>query len=142
MTSEALAGKGLMQSRQEWEARNRSLADSMSGLINRFAVMPGGATGRGIDVGCQAGALTDAMAETTPFGWTGIDPGISEARTSSRGQALLPGTADALPFADASFEVALFANVYEHVLPERRADSLLENPSCAGPPRLRRRPDP
>ncbi len=126
MTTQALAGTGVMQSPAEWEARNRALSDSMSELINRYAARAGARTGRGIDVGCQKGALTDAMEQATPFTWTGIDPGIEEPRSSAAGRPLLHGTADSLPFEDASFDVALFANVYEHVLPERRRDSLLE----------------
>ena len=89
MTSEALAGTGLMQSPQEWETRNRVLAESMSALINRFAAADLGEGDRGIDVGCQAGALTDAMQLQTPFDWTGIDPTISEPRRSGLGLELL-----------------------------------------------------
>jgi SAM-dependent methyltransferase len=122
MTAEALSGVGLMQSQDEWDTRNRVLAENMSGLINRFA----GTGARGIDVGCQSGALTDAMETRTGFTWTGIDPTIGVARESPLGLELLPGTADALPFADGAFAVALFANVYEHVLPERRDASLEE----------------
>lgn len=129
MTAEALAGTGVMQSQEEWDTRNRVLAQSMSRLINRFAAAgagPGSELGRGIDVGCQKGALTDAMEEQTAFTWSGIDPTITEATRSSLELELLPGTADQLPFEDGSFEVALFANVYEHVLPERREASLME----------------
>ena len=125
MTSQALAGTGVMQSPAEWDARNRVLAATMSELINRF-VPVNGAPAQGIDVGCQAGALTDAMQAQTQLSWRGIDPTISEPRESAAGQQLLPGTADSLPFADASFTAALFANVYEHVLPEHREDSLEE----------------
>ncbi len=114
-----------MQSQEEWDTRNRVLAESMSSLINRFAGEPSN-EGRGIDVGCQAGALTDAMQEQTSFTWTGIDPTIAEPRSSAGGLELLPGFADRLPFKDEAFEVALFANVYEHVLPERREASLTE----------------
>ncbi len=115
-----------MQSPAEWDARNRILAESMSGLINRFAVSAGDGAGKGIDVGCQKGALTDAMEAQTPFTWTGIDPTIAAVRRSPAGLELLPGSADQLPFADGSFDVALFANVYEHVLPERREASLAD----------------
>jgi SAM-dependent methyltransferase len=126
MTAEALAGTGVMQSQEEWDTRNRVLAQSMSDLINRFVAGPEGDDGRGIDVGCQKGALTDAMEAQTPFSWSGIDPTISEPRRSPAGLELLPGTADGLPYEDGAFRVALFANVYEHVLPERRHASLQE----------------
>lgn len=115
-----------MQSAEEWDARNRILAESMSGLINRF-VAPGAAgAGRGLDVGCQAGALTDAMESQTPFAWSGIDPTIAEPTRSPAGLELLPASADRLPFDSESFAVALFANVYEHVQPELREASLAD----------------
>ena len=57
--AEALAGAGLMQSPEEWDARNRILAESMSSLVNRYAGSP--QRGDGLDVGCQKGILTDAM---------------------------------------------------------------------------------
>jgi SAM-dependent methyltransferase len=127
MTSATLTRGGLLQSEQEWDARNRILADSMSGLINGYADISGRPeTSRGIDVGCQKGALTDAMQAHTQLTWTGIDPAIVEPRRSPGGLELLPGAADRLPFGDRSFEVALFANVYEHVLPECRVASLSE----------------
>jgi SAM-dependent methyltransferase len=126
MTAQALAGRGVMQSPQEWDTRNRVLAGCMSGLVNEYAARDALVGARGLDVGCQKGALTDAMQEQTPFDWTGIDPTIPQPHSSSGGLELLPGTADELPFADGSFAVALFANVYEHVLPERREASLAE----------------
>ena len=115
-----------MQSPAEWDARNRILAESMSGLINRFATGRPEAAGRGLDVGCQKGALTDAMEAQTQFNWTGIDPTIAAPTRSGGGLELLPGTADRLPFEDGTFDVALFANVYEHVLPELREASLAD----------------
>jgi SAM-dependent methyltransferase len=126
MTLEALAGTGVMQSPEEWEARNAVLAESMSTLINRFAGATYSDGDRGIDVGCQKGALTDAMESQTSFTWTGIDPSIGEPQSSAGGLPLLPGYADKLPFDAESFRIALFANVYEHVLPERREASLSE----------------
>jgi SAM-dependent methyltransferase len=126
MTSKGLAGRGVMQSEEEWDARNRILAESMSRLVNSFATASSGQRSRGIDVGCQKGTLTDAIADRTPLSWAGIDPAIAEPTLSPGGLELLPGTADELPFPDGSFEVALFANVYEHVLPDRRAASLTE----------------
>jgi SAM-dependent methyltransferase len=126
MTSAALAGRSLLQSPQEWDTRNRVLADNMSALINSFALTPHPRTGRGLDVGCQSGVLTDAMQAHTPFAWTGIDPSISAHTRSPTGLELLRASADELPFEDGTFDVVLFANVYEHVLPERREASLTE----------------
>jgi SAM-dependent methyltransferase len=115
-----------MQSPAEWDARNRILAESMSGLINRFAPARAESAGRGLDVGCQKGALTDAMEAQTQFTWTGIDPTIAAPTRSENGLELLPATADRLPFEAGTFDVALFANVYEHVLPELREASLAD----------------
>ena len=126
MTAEALAGRGVMQSPQEWDARNRVLARCMSGLVNEYAGADADVGARGLDVGCQKGALTDAMQEQTQFDWTGIDPTIPAPRHSSLGLELLPAAANRLPFEDGAFTVALFANVYEHVLPEEREASLEE----------------
>ncbi len=122
MTNEALAGTGVKQSPEEWDARNRILAAEMIALINRFCV-PTSVDAEALDVGCQGGDLTDAVAQETPFAWQGIDPSVTEATTSSHGLKLLPGTSDAIPFADQTFEVALLANVYEHIFPHRRRAS-------------------
>ncbi len=141
MTTEALAGTGVMQSPEEWDARNRILADSMSALINRFAGSRDVPAERGIDVGCQKGALTDAMERATPFTWTGIDPTIVEPRNSELGLPLLGGTADALPFESQAFDVALFANVYEHVLPRAPRGLPLGDSSGPKASRIRCRAD-
>jgi SAM-dependent methyltransferase len=96
----------------------------MAALIERFAPAD---TERGIEVGCQHGTLTDAMATMTRVhSWAGVDPAITDAHTSEVGAELLPGRADAIPFPDRSFGVALFANVYEHVFPEARVASVKE----------------
>ncbi len=122
-TCDGLAGSGLRQSRAEWAARNRTLAENMSELITRFA--PLGAE-TAIDVGCQGGDITDAVAERTSLDWVGVDPSLELPTSSPRGHRLLPGSADSLAFPEQSFGVVLLANVYEHVLPDRRRASLEE----------------
>ena len=85
---------------------------------------------------------TDAMQEQTPFApWTGIDPSITEPRSSAGALELLPGYADQLPFDSESFRVAMFANVYEHVLPDRRMRAFREIRRVLTPG-VRDRPDP
>jgi SAM-dependent methyltransferase len=124
MPGDDLTGEGLLQSREEWGHRNRVLSESMAALVKRFAERE---TERGIDVGCQTGDLTDVMPSMTQVPqWTGVDPTITEPTRSRHGAELLPGRADAIPFGDGSFDVALFANVYEHVQPEDRLASLRE----------------
>ena len=120
---DGLSGRGMQQSPQEWDLRNRMLVERMAELIEAFAGAP---RGRAIDVGCQRGVLTDAMAERTELTWTGVDPSIEAPRTSEGGAELLPGYADQLPFEGETFACAMLANVYEHILPERRRASLAE----------------
>ena len=121
--SKSLSGKGLMQSVGEWSARNDALSAALSELVRTHGPADGGL---GLDVGCQNGALTDAWERLTDLHWTGIDPGIAELRQSEAGLDLHPGWAHELPFPDAHFDCAIFANVYEHVAPELREPSLRE----------------
>lgn len=123
MTNEALAGKGLLQSRKEWDTRNQVLADTLSRLVNRYAPR---STGAALDVGCQSGLLTDALNRRTDYAWAGIEPTLAEEATSPNGARLIPGKADEIRFPDGEFDVVLFANVFEHVLPEERDRSLRE----------------
>jgi SAM-dependent methyltransferase len=117
-------GTQLLQSPEEWGTRNAILGQTMAELVDRFADSE---AGYGIEVGCQHGALTDLMVQLTRVGhWTGVDPAISEETLSATGCRLLPGRANELEFPDASFDVVLFANVYEHVPPEERDSSLRE----------------
>ena len=109
---------------EEWNLRNAVLSERMAELIG--ANLPAGASA-GVEVGCQQGALTDAMARLTPVPeWVGVDPVLTAEDRSPGGHRLLPGRANALGFPDASFDVVLFANVYEHVPPPERTSSLAE----------------
>ena len=112
-----------MQSETEWELRNDTLSRSLAALIS--AHRPPGAE-RALDIGAQNGALTDRYARLAGMACTGVDPIFSEEHSSPDGARLLPGTADSLPFADGSFDVVVFANVYEHIVPDRRVASLRE----------------
>jgi len=116
-------GGRLLQSPEEWDARNRVLLDTLAQAIDRFAVFE---LGRGLDVGCQDGTLTDALAERTGRRWWGIDPALAEVVASPHGAELRPGAADTLPFDNGFFDCLFFANVFEHIPPERRGASLEE----------------
>jgi len=117
-------GTQLLQSPEEWNLRNSILGDTMADLVNRFAA---DSANSGIEVGCQTGVLTDAMMrETSVHDWVGIDPALNEEEKSETGCRLAPGRASALEFGDESFDVALFANVYEHIPPYERALSMQE----------------
>ena len=112
-----------MQSEAEWDLRNETLSRTLCELIQRHRA-PDASTA--LDIGAQNGALTDRYAAMTGLVWSGVDPIFAEEGRSPDGALLLPGTAENLPFGASAFDVAMFANVYEHVLPQRRRTSLLE----------------
>lgn len=66
-----LVGRGLLQSQEDWNVRNRVLAENMCRLAEQY--LPG-SKDRGLDVGCQAGDLTDYLNMHTAMAWDGIDP--------------------------------------------------------------------
>jgi SAM-dependent methyltransferase len=113
----------LLQSEGEWAARNRALATSLSELVTSYVWCQ---TGKGLDIGCQAGMLTDTLAERTSLSWSGVDPLIADRRVSRGGLELRHAWAHHLPFPDGHFDCVLLANVYEHLLPEQRQPSLDE----------------
>jgi SAM-dependent methyltransferase len=116
-------GSGLLHSHDEWDARNRVLSETLSALVREHA--PASAK-RALDVGCQNGVTTDRYARLTDLEWMGVDPVISEPYRSPEGMLLKPGAADRLDFPDGEFDVVMLANVYEHVLPDRRVASFRE----------------
>ena len=128
--SEGLAGTGLMQSRTEWNLRNQTLSRTLCDLINLYRAFD---ARRALDVGAQHGGLMDRYADLTGLEWTGIDPAFQEQSRSPQGALLLPGLADELPFEDDYFDVAMLANVYEHIPPGKRAASLREIRRVLGP---------
>jgi SAM-dependent methyltransferase len=114
----------LLQTDEEWEARNTILSQQLADLVDEFSA-PGATDG--IEIGCQRGALTDQMGRLTRVPkWTGIDPTLTEKTVTDRGSILYPGWASQLEFADETFDVALFANVFEHIPPSDRDASLRE----------------
>jgi SAM-dependent methyltransferase len=123
MIARSAPGAALLQTEAEWSARNDALVASMCRLIAGTGRRHGGAA---LDVGCQTGALTDGYAEGTGLEFCGVDPIITELRLTPGGRRLLPGVADDLPFPDATFDVVVFSNVFEHVRPDRRLASLVE----------------
>ncbi|MHA0289045.1 methyltransferase domain-containing protein [Mycobacterium sp. C3-094] len=117
-------GGQLLQSDEEWAARNNILSRNLADLVQEYAAH---AATDGIEIGCQRGALTDQMGQLTRVGkWTGIDPSLLERQVTERGCVLHPGRASGLDFPDTSFDVALFANVFEHIPPDERGASLHE----------------
>lgn len=121
--ADPLPGTGLMQSKSEWSARTKALADSLADLI--LAHLPRGAV-LGLDVGCQDGTTTDEILRRTGLDWVGIDPAIRQDATSQGGAKLQPGRADDIPYPADYFDCAVLANVFEHLRPEARSASLAE----------------
>jgi hypothetical protein len=96
-----LAGRGFLQSPAEWAARNRVLAESLSRLAEcHYHSTPH----RGLDVGCQQGALADYLNAHTPMSWQGIDPALPSAGSSPHGTPLYPAAADSIPFPNCYFD--------------------------------------
>ncbi len=120
---DALEGRGLLQSVEEWEARDRILSDTLSQFVNQHVALK---THRALDVGCETGKLTDLFAEKTSLQWWGADPDIDEQQTSPHGVQLAWGYAHRLPFPDRHFDCIMLANVYEHIDPACRSASLAE----------------
>lgn len=121
--SDGLAGRGFLQSPDEWATRNLVLAESLSQLAKRhFQSAPH----RGLDVGCQQGALADYLNAHTPMSWEGIDPALPGAGISPQGTPLHSAAAESIPYPDCYFDCLLLANVFEHIPPERRHASFVE----------------
>jgi SAM-dependent methyltransferase len=120
---DALLGQGLLQSPEEWSARNRELAGSLNRLLGAHLYMQ---TGRALDVGCMDGSLTDGYGSGLGLEWYGIDPDLKQTRRSDEGALLSHGFAHQLDFPDAHFDGIAFANVYEHIPPSLRESSLRE----------------
>jgi SAM-dependent methyltransferase len=119
----ALKGTGLLQSEDEWRARNEELAGSLRGLIAKHCIFQ---TNNALDVGCMSGELTDRYGEGLPLRWWGVDPDISESRTSPKGAKLSPGFGHKLSFPNQWFDCIVFANVYEHLPPDLRDETIAE----------------
>lgn len=127
---DALRGTGLLQSRDEWEARNDELSASLNQLIRRYRLAR---TDNALDVGCMSGELTDRYGEGLNLSWSGIDPDIPESKISRNGARLYPGFGHQLAFPNDHFDCVTFANVYEHVPPALRAATLAEIYRCLTP---------
>jgi ubiquinone/menaquinone biosynthesis C-methylase UbiE len=114
----------LLQTDQEWDTRNAVLSRHLADLIKEYTAPD--ATD-GIEVGCQHGALTEQLQQLTHVPkWSGIDPTLSVETVTANGCTLRPGRASQIDFPDEAFDVAVFANVFEHIPPAERDVSLSE----------------
>lgn len=106
--------------------------DTLSLIVEAFAPIAGR---RILDIGCGPGILAKALAGAGAE-VTGIDPGeaaIRAARSRLPGARFEQGSAEALTFADASFDGAVILNALHHV-PNPRA-ALDEAARVTGPDR-------
>jgi SAM-dependent methyltransferase len=114
----------LLQTEEEWATRNAILSRRLADTIDEYSA-PGATDG--IEIGCQHGALTEQLPLLTRVPkWAGIDPSLTEEVVTDRGCTLRPGRASQLGFPDKAFDVAVFANVFEHIPPAERDVSLRE----------------
>ncbi|WP_186388125.1 class I SAM-dependent methyltransferase [Stappia sp. TSB10P1A] len=88
-----------------------------------------------LDIGCGHGALSRSLA-AKGFETTGIDPdaaAVSAAREAVPHARFEQATAEALPFADASFDAAIFLNALHHVPEAVMRQALAEARRVIGP---------
>lgn len=113
--------------RERWAALERAQIARNEGIaaeVDRFVSLRGR---RVLDVGCQTGALPIALSKLGAA-VTGVDVSerlVEGARIRARGHGTSPdfavAVAEALPFADASFDAVTFVDVIEHVADARAA---------------------
>lgn len=114
----------LLQTDDEWETRNAVLSRHLADLIKEHSAP---SATHGIEIGCQGGALTERLRELTHLpNWAGVDPVLTEETVTASGCVLRPGRASELGYPDETFDVAVFANVFEHIPPAERDTSLRE----------------
>ena len=84
---------------------------------------------RGLDIGCGAGALIGFLRHVGCAAW-GLDPGPQQLARAAADPALagclVAGTGESLPFADGSFDLAIFFNSLHHVPVPAQAQALAE----------------
>lgn len=81
------------------------------------SAVPGLSGLRVLDIGCGEGAVVAQLAGegAAPVGIDPLASAIEIARAANRGLEFIVGEAQSLPFADASFDVAVFVNSLHHV---------------------------
>lgn len=106
MDDREIAKSAALEQRHWWYAERRA-------LVRRTAsAWP---AGRAVDVGCAGGGNTAVLRA---LGWevTGLEHNAEGARiAASRGLAVVRGDARRLPFADASVDLVLSTDVWEHI---------------------------
>ena len=100
-----------------------------------LAILTGRKARKVLDIGCGHGALSRSLA-AKGFAMTGIDPdgaAVAAARKAVRHARFERATAEALPFADGSFDAAIFLNALHHVPEAVMRQALAEARRVIGP---------
>ncbi len=91
-------------------------------LLNAAGVVPGGERPSALDVGCGNGA---SLVMLSAFGYAEAKGVETDERACEAARGLgfevLPGTAEAIPYPDASFDLVFLRHVIEHVTDPVRA---------------------
>ncbi len=89
-----------------WFLKNQAVLDSEVLLIRRFLENPGHA----LSVGCGSGLFESLLRRDFGIGISmGVEPSEGMAEIArKRGMEVVPGTAEAIPHGDASFDTLLF----------------------------------
>ncbi|MDZ5620568.1 class I SAM-dependent methyltransferase [Nocardioides sp. HM23] len=106
MDDEEIAKSAALEQRHWWYAERRA-------MVRRTASR--WPTGRALDVGCAGGGNTAVLRE---LGWsaTGLEYSAAGAEiAASRGLAVVRGDATAMPFDDATFDLVMSTDVWEHI---------------------------
>lgn len=106
MDDEEIAKSAALEQRHWWYAERRA-------MVRRTASR--WSAGRALDVGCAGGGNTAVLRE---LGWsvTGLEYSAAGAEiAASRDLDVVRGDATALPFADATFDLVMSTDVWEHI---------------------------
>jgi ubiquinone/menaquinone biosynthesis C-methylase UbiE len=84
-----------------------------------LAHVPKGAVKDVLDLGCGTGRFSQSLADLYGARVVGVDPSetmLAQARAKSPTLTFLPGSGEALPVADAAFDLVFLSLVYHHFL--------------------------
>ncbi|KAA1417854.1 class I SAM-dependent methyltransferase [Nocardioides humilatus] len=110
MDDEEIAKSAALEERHWWYAERRAM------VRRTVATWP---AGRALDVGCGGGGNTAVLRDA---GWsvTGLEYSPAGAQAAaSRGLDVVRGDATRLPFADATFDLVMSTDVWEHIEDDR-----------------------
>lgn len=110
MDDEEIAKSAALEERHWWYAERRAMVRRTAGAWS---------PGRALDVGCAGGGNTAVLRG---LGWSvsGLEYSPTGAEiAASRGLAVVRGDATRLPFPDATFDLVMATDVWEHIEDDR-----------------------